>query len=120
ASLAHKLAAPWRDSAPARPSPPLRFDFRIGYPDQRQFPFDVWRRLTARALRAASRASGAGSDPQGDPRLREAIARHVSHARAVACDADAVVVTAGAQQAFDLLARCLVTPGRTTIALENP
>jgi GntR family transcriptional regulator/MocR family aminotransferase len=120
ASLAHKLAAPWRNSAPARPSPPPRFDFRIGYPDQRQFPFDAWRRLTARALRAASRASGAGSDPQGDPRLREAIARHVSHARAVACDADAVVVTAGAQQAFDLLARCLVTPGRTAIALENP
>jgi GntR family transcriptional regulator / MocR family aminotransferase len=30
------------------------------------------------------------------------------------------VVTAGAQQAFDLLARVLVTPGRTTVAVEDP
>jgi GntR family transcriptional regulator/MocR family aminotransferase len=28
--------------------------------------------------------------------------------------------TAGSQQAFDLLARILVTPGRTVVALENP
>jgi len=118
----HKLAAAWRDAGPASAAPTSapRFDFRTGYPDQRRFPFDVWRRLASRALRAAARTSGAGSDPQGDPRLREAIAHHVSHTRAVACDADAVVVTAGAQQAFDLLVRILVTPGRTAVALENP
>jgi len=117
----HKLAAAWRDAVAAPvPSAAPRFDFRTGYPDQRRFPFDVWRRLASRALRAAARTSGASSDPQGDPRLREAIAHHVSHTRAVACDADAVVVTAGAQQAFDLLVRILVTPGRTVVALENP
>src|SRR6185436_17297532 len=47
-------------------------------------------------------------------------ARHVSFARAVACDPDDVTVTAGAQQAFDLLARILVVPKRTVVALENP
>jgi len=52
--------------------------------------------------------------------LREASARHVSFARAVACGPDDVIVTAGAQQAFDLLARILVTPGRTVVAIENP
>ncbi|MGH8172520.1 MAG: PLP-dependent aminotransferase family protein, partial [Rhodanobacteraceae bacterium] len=52
--------------------------------------------------------------------LREAIARHVSFARAVACVPDDILVTAGAQQAFDLLARILVTPGRTVVAIENP
>jgi GntR family transcriptional regulator / MocR family aminotransferase len=31
-----------------------------------------------------------------------------------------VVVTAGTQQAFDLLAKILVNPGRTTVALEDP
>ena len=30
------------------------------------------------------------------------------------------MVTAGAQQAFDLLARILVTPGKTTVAVEEP
>ena len=34
--------------------------------------------------------------------------------------ADDVVVTAGAQQAFDLLARILVTPGKTVVAIEDP
>ena len=52
--------------------------------------------------------------------LREAIAKHVSFARAVACQAADIVVTSGSQQAFDLLARILVTPGRTVVAIENP
>ncbi len=121
ASLVRKLDAKWRDAAPS-PSPvvPTHFDFRPGYPDQRRFPFDVWRRLTVRALRAAQKTPADLGDPQGDPELREAISRHVSATRAVACHADAVIVTAGAQQAFDLLARILVTPGRTVVALENP
>ena len=120
-TLVRKLAAPWRGLA-TRPAAaaPMRYDFRAGYPDQRRFPFDVWRRLASREWRQAARTNGAGSDPQGDPRLREAIAHHVSHTRAVACDASNVIVTAGAQQAFDLLARVLVTPGRTLAALENP
>jgi GntR family transcriptional regulator/MocR family aminotransferase len=58
--------------------------------------------------------------PAGQPELREAIARHVSVMRAVACQADDVVATVGAQQAFDLLARILVTPGRTVVAVEEP
>ena len=52
--------------------------------------------------------------------LRGEIAKHVSYTRAVSCEAEDVVVTAGAQQAFDLLARVLVTPGRTTVAVEDP
>jgi GntR family transcriptional regulator/MocR family aminotransferase len=52
--------------------------------------------------------------------LRDAIAKHASFARAVASQAADIVVTAGAQQAFDLLARILVTRGRTVVAIENP
>jgi GntR family transcriptional regulator/MocR family aminotransferase len=40
--------------------------------------------------------------------------------RAVVCRPDDVVVTSGAQQAFDLLARILVTPGETVVAIEDP
>ena len=36
------------------------------------------------------------------------------------CRPDDVVVTSGAQQAFDLLARILVTPGETVVAIEDP
>ncbi len=58
--------------------------------------------------------------PEGRFDLRQAIAGHVSFARAVACDAQDVVVTAGAQQAFDLIARVMIEQGRTHVAVEDP
>ncbi|HKE48362.1 MAG TPA: PLP-dependent aminotransferase family protein, partial [Rhodanobacteraceae bacterium] len=118
-----RLAAHWRDPpgpfiTPLVPAP--RFEFSLGIPDGTLFPFDIWRRLTSRALRAIAKARTTYSQPRGQLALREGIARHVSFARAVACVADDVVVTSGAQQAFDLIARILVTPGRTVVAVENP
>ncbi|MFM9883074.1 MAG: GntR family transcriptional regulator, partial [Burkholderiales bacterium] len=99
-SLIGKLRPPRRDAQSAqRPGTSVRFDFRPGYPDQRSFPFDIWRRLTVRALRHAARVSASFGDPQGDARLREGIAAHVSATRALACTAADVVITAGAQQA---------------------
>ncbi|HLW76661.1 MAG TPA: PLP-dependent aminotransferase family protein, partial [Bryobacteraceae bacterium] len=50
---------------------------------------------------------------------REAIARHVSFARAVSCSAEDIVVTGGAQQAFDLIQRVLAARGETA-AIEDP
>lgn len=94
--------------------------FRVGVPEHRYFPHEVWRRLSAQSLRAWSK-TGFGYPPtEGIAELREAIAQHVAFARAVACTRDDVVVTAGAQQAFDLLARLLVTPGKTRVAVEEP
>jgi len=90
-------------------------------PECRSFPVDIWRRLLTRAL---NRGSGNGCfeypGSQGRPLLRAAIAKHVSFTRAVACTDQDVFVTHGAQQAFDLLARALVIPGRTRVAVENP
>jgi GntR family transcriptional regulator / MocR family aminotransferase len=40
--------------------------------------------------------------------------------RAVACNVDDVLVTSGAQQAFDLLARVLVASSDTVVAVEDP
>lgn len=94
--------------------------FRLGVPDHTQFPHEVWRRLMAQSLRTWSKTAFAYPPSQGIPVLREAIARHVAFARAVACVAEDVVVTSGAQQAFDLLARLLVTPGKTLVAVEEP
>ena len=103
---------------PERASP--RFHFNVGVPDISRFPVDVWRRLSVRALRAFAKVSADYDSPHGRPALRAAIASHVSFARAVACSAEDVIVTAGAQQAFDLLARILVVPKRTVVALEDP
>lgn len=112
----------WRTPA-VRPEPPRELPqrcFRLGMPDDRHFPHDTWRRLTAASLRRWSRTPFAYAPPQGLPELREAIAQHVAFTRAVACGADDVLVTSGAQQAFDLIARALVTSGQTKVAVEEP
>jgi GntR family transcriptional regulator/MocR family aminotransferase len=116
------VAPTWR--TPFLQPPPARVlpehNFRLGIPDHRHFPHDVWRRLMAQALRRSAREPFAYAPSQGIPALREAIAQHVAFARAVACIAEDVIVTSGAQQAFDLIARLLVTPGKTRVAVEEP
>jgi len=116
------LSAFWRNppALPAPFQPPYRFDFRMGLSDKSAFPFQVWQRLLLRSQRSLSKAPTAYSDPQGQAPLREAIATHVSTIRAVAVLADDIVVTAGTQQALDILARILVTAGQTTVAFEDP
>jgi GntR family transcriptional regulator / MocR family aminotransferase len=99
---------------------PSHMLFRLGVPDTASFPYHIWRRLLARSLRALAKVPAAYVEAEGRPLLREAIANHVSFARAVACNSDDVIVTAGTQQAFDLLAKILVTRGQTTVAMEDP
>jgi len=117
-----RFAPTWRtpflQPSPARSLPEQ--NFRLGVPDHRHFPHDIWRRLMAQTLRKSSREPFAYAPSQGIPALRDAIAQHVAFARAVACAADDVIVTSGAQQAFDLIARLLVTPGQTKVAVEEP
>lgn len=118
ARLAPQCRLPSLPTPRARLLPPR--SFRVGIPEHRLFPHDVWRRLSAQTLRRWSKAGFRYPPSDGLPELREAIANHVAFARAVACRADDVVVTSGAQQAFDLLARLLVTPGQTRVAVEEP
>ncbi|MDM0037908.1 PLP-dependent aminotransferase family protein [Variovorax sp. J22R193] len=121
--LQQRLAPAYRGlvgSADREQDGALPYDFRLGVPEKTSVHFDVWRRLSARNLRSLGRREVGYGPPRGQPSLREAIAAHVSLTRAVACHADDVLVTAGAQQAFDLLARVLVTPGKSVVAVEHP
>jgi GntR family transcriptional regulator/MocR family aminotransferase len=99
---------------------PAGQSFRLGIPEHRYFPHETWRRLSARALRALARQPFRYPPTEGIAELRGAIAQHVAFTRAVSCRADDVIVTSGAQQAFDLVARMLVTPGETTVVVEEP
>jgi len=122
-AIDRRLSPFWRTPPaiiPAHMQSTAGLDFKLGVADKRHFPFEVWRRLTTRALRAFASQAPTYAGPHGRQALREAIAKHVSFARAVACRAGDVVVTAGSQQAFDLVARILITPRRTAVAIENP
>ena len=98
-------------------------DFRPALVDPRLFPFEIFRRVSAKQLRRMELKPPAFKSPQGNQGhfpLRAAIATHIGISRALVCEPDDVLVTAGAQQAFDILARVLVTPGITTVAIEDP
>ncbi len=99
--------------------PPFWHAFEVGVPDVSLFPFDIWRSLLASSGRILGAAQGCYAAPQGDARLREAIAQYVAFTRAVVCHPDQIVVTRGAQQAIDLLARVLLRRG-DTVAVEEP
>ena len=97
-----------------------RYRFLLGLPDLGAFPWDLWRKIANRTLRAYGRAPGRPASPQGVAALREAIAGHLSFVRGIACRADEIVVTSGAQQAFDLLAKALVHRPGVVVAVEDP
>jgi GntR family transcriptional regulator/MocR family aminotransferase len=83
------------------------------------FPIDEWRSCMLHALRTGMRARGRYAQANGLQSLREAVCRHVAFSRGVQCVADDIVITNGAQQALDLVARVLVEPG-CTVAVEEP
>lgn len=115
----------WQDSAdqPRRSTEVSGIDFRPGLVDWRQFPFEVFRRVSAKQLRGLERRPPSNKSAQGNQgnfTLRAAIAKHIAATRAVACVPADILVTSGAQQAFDLLARVLITPAHSVVAVEDP
>jgi len=98
---------------------PGQVAFHPGMPDSSSFPFGVWSRLLARRANFAGDTLFGTYDVVGLPALREAIAAYLRAARGVRCTAEQVVVTTGAQAAFDLLARLLLDPG-DSVWMEEP
>jgi GntR family transcriptional regulator/MocR family aminotransferase len=99
-------------------SEPARVDFRPGRVDPEALPLaelvGAWQRAVARHLRESANTI----DPLGHAPLRAAIARALA-GRGITCRAEDVLVTVGAQQALDLVARALVDPG-DAVAVEQP
>ena len=106
-------------SVPAEVPVQPEFDLRLGVPDPAVFPAAAWRRALADAVGQAIRTMPGYGDPAGDPGLRASIARHAGASRAVRATGDDVLVTAGAQGAFDLLAHRLVAFG-DRVVVEDP
>lgn len=104
---------------PYRPADPdaVRSDFRPGQVDGAALPIadlqSAWQRAVGRLRDHAN-----DFDPLGEVQLRSAIARQLS-GRGIARHANEVLVTSGAQQAFDLIARALLDPG-DAVVVEDP
>ncbi|MFF2052380.1 PLP-dependent aminotransferase family protein [Leifsonia sp. NPDC058194] len=118
---AARPAPAWRDRTdPLWSEPrPVAYDFGVGTPDPALFPLTDWRRFVDAELRGRLLRTAHYGDPAGVERLRAGIARHLGLARSVVAGADDVLVTSGAQQAFDLIGRVILRPG-DTVAIEDP
>lgn len=95
------------------------YNFSLSLPDKLRFPFEDWRRISAFCSRRLAEVPVGYGPPEGIRELRDAIVKYVSFSRAVRCHQDNVIVTNGAQQAFDLIARVLIEP-QTVVAMEDP
>jgi GntR family transcriptional regulator / MocR family aminotransferase len=80
---------------------------------------EIWRKLTQRAFRSFAPIHRGYSDARGLPELRQAICDYLQAARAVRCEPDQIIVTAGTQQAIDIALRVLLAPG-DEVWVEDP
>ena len=113
----------WRERSEPPRSKGAQIDLRPALLDSAFFPFTTFRQGMAKQLRRLETRPASFKSPQGNQgnfQLRHAIADHIALTRALSCRPEEVLVTSGGQQAFDLIARALVKPGETVVAIEDP
>ncbi len=93
--------------------------FRVGLPAYDEFPFDIWRQLTAKRLRSLPNSVLMYDEPAGYGPLREAVATYVGASRGVRCEPEQVIIISGSQSALDLAAQFLLDPG-DAVWIEEP
>jgi GntR family transcriptional regulator/MocR family aminotransferase len=102
--------------APVRHLPPCAIDFIYGLTEPDARLVRQFRRAVARPFDAGAFSYGPAA---GDLDLRREIATRLRSARGISCGAEDIVLTSGTQQALDLAARLLVSPGDRVI-VERP
>ncbi|MBR1272873.1 PLP-dependent aminotransferase family protein [Bradyrhizobium sp. AUGA SZCCT0222] len=80
---------------------------------------ELWRKLNARTLRSFDGHHLGYGDPQGMLTLRRSVCDYLQAARAVRCEPEQVLITAGTQQAVDLVARIMLGPDKE-VWVEDP
>ncbi|WP_446220138.1 MocR-like pyridoxine biosynthesis transcription factor PdxR [Micromonospora sp. IBHARD004] len=116
ATVGFALASPIEhDTFPRHP--PGVFVLTRGTPDPRLLPTIELARAYRRVLQKDGRRLLVYGDHRGHPGLRLGLAEMLSSARGLTVTADDLLVTRGSQNALDLIARALVTPG-DVVAVE--
>ena len=101
----------------AEPPRSWRLDLKSGRTDPSRFPSALWARLTRQVLSEGEHLAPVPS--QGLPALREAIARDLRDFKGMTVSPEQIVVGAGAEYLYLLLAQ-LLGRGETVFALEDP
>lgn len=97
----------------------ILYDFRHGVPAWDAFPMDRWQRALTDACRRATPDMLTYGPAEGSLALREEIARLVRSTRFIPALPEQIVITSGATQALDILARLCLKDGEQVI-VEDP
>lgn len=84
--------------------------FRPGVPALDLFPRKIWAAIYSRVLRQGDGDLFSYGPAGGLPGLRRSVAEHIRDLRGVRCEPEQIIITAGAQQAFALVALTLLNP----------
>nr|WP_283163343.1 PLP-dependent aminotransferase family protein [Sporolactobacillus mangiferae] len=98
---------------------PVRYDFFMSDIDTEHFPLNEWRKCEQQALSAAHREVLKYGAPQGEERLRSAIADYLHRSRGVRCRPEQVVIAAGTQTILSILYP-LINWRYNRLAMEEP
>ena len=112
-SRANALDEPVLEVLARRCADGLPYPLSAGTPAMEIFPRDAYAASAAKVMLEQLPAALAVAPTEGQWRLREAIAQWTG------VDPQHVMITAGAQEAIDLLARCLIEPGDFAV-VESP
>ena len=110
-------AVPMPAAAPEGEEPVWRLDLTSGQVDVSRFPVSVWARLTRQVLDQGGAALLTPVHRQGLPALRQAIAGDLRQRKGMAVSPEQIVVGAGAEYLYLLLAQLLAG---SAFALEDP
>ncbi|MEG2019171.1 MAG: PLP-dependent aminotransferase family protein [Synergistaceae bacterium] len=99
------------------PSNNIEYDFRRGQVDKKTADVLVWQKYLRKALSNEEEIISHG-DPQGEIKLREAIAEYTYLARGVKCTSENVVIATGTQHLLTLL--CRFVGEKKRVAIEAP
>jgi GntR family transcriptional regulator/MocR family aminotransferase len=116
------LPAPWgRSGAPEpRHLTPFRYDLRPGQADFHAFPRRRWQAAVTRALRDLPDTRLTYAPHRGAPELRIAVAGYLRRARAVAAEAEHVVISCGVSHGLVAVLAALRRRGARRVAIEDP
>lgn len=93
--------------------------FEIGVPALDKFPFEIWQKIAARVHNGVRKEFYGYTDFAGYEPLQTAIAEHLRSVRNVKCTPAQIIITNGAQQTFDLIAKVFLERG-DKVLIEDP
>lgn len=103
---------------PQKQLDPVVLDFSINDVARDKFPFQTWRKTMNKCFNEYDPDLLTSTPPQGDYRLRQAIAQYLYQARSVNCTAEQVIIGAGNDNLLQMLSYIL--DSSCTIGMENP